>query len=64
MSIDSDCVYDDFGTGGIPSNGEGFLGLGLLLDVNGHDLYGSGVYTEDETVVPKGVVGAQIDTDV
>lgn len=47
------------------ANGAGFTGLGLLLDLGGVDAYddddgGSGA---DVTVVPKGLVGGQIDTE-
>lgn len=47
-------------------NGGAFLGVGLLLDEAGHDLYQerctfSCTSAWDETIVPKGAAGAQLD---
>jgi len=54
---------DRYGAGNQGANGSGDGGLGFLLDTSGLDSYfdgddGSGI---DRTVVPKGLVGAQVD---
>lgn len=55
---------DTYTAGSDGANGGGLLGTGLLLDTGGEDAYDDALVTcLDCTVVPKGLVGAQIDSD-
>jgi hypothetical protein len=59
------CPSPDCNVAAESVNGAGSLGVGALVDGGGTDTYvdqlgGAGT---DKTVVPKGTLGAQIDTD-